>query len=388
MRDTQPAGPTELDPAESRKAESADEAQPTSKRRDSGIPLPEGFRSSRRAGPGIHFPSVIPGAIQPPSSGADAAPDRGPEGERNVAASRGTAAKLLHERTEPPTPDSPIAYVERTYVIHEAPSEKALDQGLRAELSRIQAAHHDPQAALFVQLAFFDHAYARQPTAPPLATLSWKSWQTTADVRLHAAPRPATHAPTPKATSHGAAPLVLSADAEERLGRLFERFHELLYVSDADSAAQYVINALESHLRAAGALVWLSASLTPDGGRDGYVVVRAHGKAPERVLGSRQPSAGTLIAQAHQAGRTLAFDAPSDDPATRQLWTSLGTDGATGLCAPVACGPHRLGAVQLARAPGEPAFDAGEIIALDYVCAQFADFLVTLSPSSAQGQRS
>jgi hypothetical protein len=298
------------------------------------------------------------------------------------------APRLLYERAEAPSEDVPIAYRERVFVVDSLQDDDGLEAQLLSELERVLDLLADRDAPLFVQLALFDHRFEGEPAAPPIGTLSWKDWQGTAEIWLRGVPRPEPiplvarrrsepppappAAPDPPPPPSRATPGPLSEAATERLGRLFERMHELLYVSDARSATLYVQNALESHIDADGALVYL----LDEPGQE-LSVERALGPSPKAVLGTRSLRAGSLIEEALRTGSTLRLDA-SSDAATLERWRTLGVELYTGVCAPVRAAGRTLGAIELARARGGVAFDRGEMLALEYVCDQLADFLVSL----------
>src|SRR6185295_16597561 len=85
--------------------------------------------------------------------------------------------RLLYEKAQDPSSDSPILYCEHAYVVDGLQSDEELAEHLLAVLGSIQDSWRDRDSSQFVQLAAFDHEYAVEPQYPPLATLSWKDWQ-------------------------------------------------------------------------------------------------------------------------------------------------------------------------------------------------------------------
>ncbi len=86
-------------------------------------------------------------------------------------------ARVLYERAQEPSEDSPILYCERSYVVDGLQSDEELASHLLAELAEIREGWRERDSSQFVQLASFDHEFESEPRFPPLATLSWKDWQ-------------------------------------------------------------------------------------------------------------------------------------------------------------------------------------------------------------------
>jgi hypothetical protein len=85
-------------------------------------------------------------------------------------------ARVLYEKAQDPTEDSPILYCERAYVVDGLQSDEELASHLLTELDDIRDGWQDRDSSQFVQLAAFDHEFEGEPRFPPLATLSWKDW--------------------------------------------------------------------------------------------------------------------------------------------------------------------------------------------------------------------
>lgn len=90
--------------------------------------------------------------------------------------------RLLYERAHEPSEESPILYRERAYLVDALQSDEELEEQLQAELAAIREELSDRDAPQYVQLALFDHEFEGQPSAPPVATLSWKDWQGRSEV--------------------------------------------------------------------------------------------------------------------------------------------------------------------------------------------------------------
>jgi hypothetical protein len=90
--------------------------------------------------------------------------------------------RMLYERAHDPSEQSPILYRERAYLVDNLQSDEELEEQLQAELSAIRGDLRDRDASQYVQLALFDHEFDAEPSAPPIATLSWKDWQGRSEV--------------------------------------------------------------------------------------------------------------------------------------------------------------------------------------------------------------
>src|SRR5688572_17628246 len=86
-------------------------------------------------------------------------------------------ARVLYERAQEPSDDSPILYCERADVVDGLQSDEELASHLLEELAEIRDGWRERDSSQFVQLASFDHEFESEPRFPPLATLSWKDWQ-------------------------------------------------------------------------------------------------------------------------------------------------------------------------------------------------------------------
>jgi len=126
----------------------------------------------------------------PPTSSVTDATPRSPEVEQ-IAQSEAARGKplprlqlaepepprLLYEKAQDPSEDSPILYCERVFVVDSLLSDEELAEHLLSVLAAIRDGWRQRDSSQFVQLACFDHAFESEPRFPPLATLSWKDWQ-------------------------------------------------------------------------------------------------------------------------------------------------------------------------------------------------------------------
>jgi hypothetical protein len=323
--------------------------------------------------------------------------------------------RLLYERADQPSEQSPILYRERAYAVDSLQDDDSLEGQMRAELLALQSDLDDRDAPLFIQLALFDHGFDTEPSSPPIATLSWKDWQGQAEVwvrGLRKEPAPAvgeaslgetdaalsTDADLGEAETESTPPdsaprfspsdsgqyAVISAAApdsdsppsstrgmagEELIGALFERMHELLYLPDLGSGAQYVLNTLESYIPSDGILISVLNSAD-----NRLVIQRALGPHAKRVLGTSQAPEELLLGDTNAEEHTQRIDGKAK-AASVERFRDLGVTVDAGLLSPVRKRGRLLGAIELCRAPGTDGFSEGEVVALEYICEQFSDFV-------------
>jgi hypothetical protein len=120
-----------------------------------------------------------PAASVPPTSGsirplAPLAGDLVPSvGARKPAGP--LAAQVVRQRDEQPEGD-PIAYRELALAVKPGASREEVEALLALRLDEAKASM-PPSVKRYVQIAVFDHMFAKRPVRPPLATLMWKEWR-------------------------------------------------------------------------------------------------------------------------------------------------------------------------------------------------------------------
>jgi GAF domain-containing protein len=440
------------------------DSEPPPRRRDSVIPLPEGFRPRQAPGVGLPFgapepaatsaelggergPDSKPASIPPPRSARSALPSAAPK----LILSPIDAPRLIYERDHEPSDQSPILYRECAYVVDPLQSDEELEEQLQAELLAIQHDWRDRDASQFVQLALFDHVFEGEPKAPALATLSWKDWHGRSEVwvrgvRRSTAPPPdalddeaaqsavQVHSqsddaddfddledtdkpepvedtaedddaePIPLLARHkagagsserapdsgtswpvpgrsGQYPVVSAEDAplpppssqrvlvgDELIGALFERMHELDELPDVTAAAGFVLATLEELIPSDAALVHVFDIDTRQ-----FLLVGALGPGSMDLPLLRTLGVGLHLEEALRQKKTLSL--PSRD-GSHAIWRALGLRIEWALCSPVHHNGRFLGAIELAREALDDNFSAGQIQALEYVCEQFAEFVM------------
>ncbi len=162
-------------------------------------------------------------------------------------------------------------------------------------------------------------------------------------------------------------------EAVDPVDRLFERMHELLYCSELSSGAQYILATLNRHLPSSGVLIHLF-----DMERREFVLVRARGPKSQTLLLTRTNAIESYLDEALRRQETLKLG-QSAAHTPHGLWRRLGVQLSHGLCSPVLENRRYLGAIELGREGHEPPFSGRDVLALEYVCFQFAGFLAARS---------
>jgi hypothetical protein len=249
-RDGNDDGPTEGG------AENAAPATPP-RRRDSFIPLPEGFRPRPSAKPGLDFPkssgSVPPAQHVPGSRKSEPLADTRPLGKPAPAAVPRPSPlpepapplprlmlqhieppELIYEHQQQPSDESPVSYRERAYAVDGLQSDAELEEQLETELAAIQRELGADSIPVFIHLALFDHVFRETPTSPPIATLTWRNWQEQPEISVRGVQRTTGSLPAPSAGPSDAAPEAGGSsgfDFSEALGESGEEHEPIPLVS-------------------------------------------------------------------------------------------------------------------------------------------------------------
>ena len=157
--------------------------------------------------------------------------------------------------------------------------------------------------------------------------------------------------------------------AEELIGALFERMHELLYLNTIVEGADYIKDTLAKYIPCDGALIHVF-----DIDARQFVVVRALGPNSREIVALRTSGSGSHLEDALRRQTTLELSPPTL-PASDMLWRTLGVEVALSLCCPMHQSGRFLGAIELGRVAGGAKFNAGQVHALEYIAEQFADFI-------------
>ncbi len=159
---------------------------------------------------------------------------------------------------------------------------------------------------------------------------------------------------------------------EDLIGELFETMHDLHFMSGVADGAEFVLSAIDSVVPSAGMLVHVF-----DINARQFVVVRAKGPSSTNVLLHRTPDSDPFFgAIMRRPGSIAIHDTQKDTRVLGARWHALGVEPTHALCGPVRQGGRYLGLVEVANPLGGAPFHQTEQNAIDYVCEQFAEFLV------------
>jgi GAF domain-containing protein len=159
---------------------------------------------------------------------------------------------------------------------------------------------------------------------------------------------------------------------EDLIGELFETMHDLHFMQGVADGAEFMLAALESVLPCDGVLIHVF-----DINQRQFVVTRARGPGAIRALLHRTPDSEPFVAAVmRRPGSVVIQDVPADSPLLGSRWDELGVRPVRALCGPVRQGGRYLGLIEAANPLGDEPFHQTEQNAVDYICEQFAQFLV------------
>ncbi|HEX5097978.1 MAG TPA: hypothetical protein VFV94_00690 [Polyangiaceae bacterium] len=156
---------------------------------------------------------------------------------------------------------------------------------------------------------------------------------------------------------------------EDLIGDLFERMHELAFMPDIVSGAEFVVRVL-------GDLIPCEATLVHvfDLGRREFVVVRARGPHAAEALMFRTPDTDPLVIEVM---RRPSMAANGKAPTHSGAFGPLGVEPRQVMVRGARQGGRYLGLIELGNPQGGSPFHEGEVNALEYVCEQFAEFVAS-----------
>ena len=157
--------------------------------------------------------------------------------------------------------------------------------------------------------------------------------------------------------------------SEDLIGDLFESIHDLSFMVDLVSGADFVATVLSEVIPCEAIVVHAF-----DLGRREFVVVSARGPNERNALLHRTPDADPIVREV-MPRRSLI---PNGASRTHTgAFAKLGVEPRTVLSAPARQGGRYLGLIELANPLGGTPFHEGEVSALEYVCEQFAAFVAS-----------
>jgi GAF domain-containing protein len=190
------------------------------------------------------------------------------------------------------------------------------------------------------------------------------------------APIPLTREKLPSHPSGGRAsrprlPAVSRRAGEDLIAELFETMHDLHFMSGVADGAEFVLAAVDSIVPCEGVLIHVF-----DINSRQFVVVRAKGPGTMQAVLHRTPDSEPFIhAVMRRPGSVAIQDVQKDARVLGPRWDALGVRPARALCGPVRQGGRYLGLLEVVNPLGDAPFHQTEQNAIDYVCAQFAEFL-------------
>jgi len=168
---------------------------------------------------------------------------------------------------------------------------------------------------------------------------------------------------------------------DDLIGDLFERMHELAFMVDLMSGADFLVQVLAELIPCEGIVVHAF-----DLARHEFVVVRARGPRAREALLFRTPDDDPLV---HEIMRKRSIASNGAAPVRSGAFEKLGVETRFALCGAARQGGRYLGLVELANPLGDTPFHQGEVNAFEYVCEQFAEFVaqrpVVLEPDVVLG---
>lgn len=171
------------------------------------------------------------------------------------------------------------------------------------------------------------------------------------------------------------------AAGEDLIGELFERMHELSFMMDLVSGADFVVRVLSELIPCEGTVVHAF-----DLAKHEFVVIRARGPKQRDALLHRTSDADPLV---HAVMRRRSLATNGSSPTHSGAFEKLGVEPRAVLAGAARQGGRYLGIIELANPQGGAPFHEGEANALEYVCEQFAEFVsqrpVVLDPDVVLG---
>ena len=278
--------------------------------------------------------------------------------------------RLVTQRNDDPTPDSPLSYRERAFAISPGTTLVEAESALRNYLSSLQRDLRTSPRGKFINLAVFDHTWSDIPRRPPLVVLEWMDWRQDVGVSYPAAELAARNKDK-------------ESEEAERLAALFEAFKDLPHVRSAAAALDLALELLALAVPCAASAACL---YDINANKLRFVAARGHGAQERR---------GTAVAL-HRG--MLGRAAREQEEATTHTITGhettydVGTDSRPGLrtqtllLRPLAHNGQLLGILQLInRKGGEELFTRGDLNLANYVGDRLSQTLSDLRTSRPPG---
>jgi hypothetical protein len=362
---------------------------PTSTDESVPPPPPSSLSAPPAAAPSAPPPAAAPSA-PPPAAVSSAPPPAAVSSAPPPAAVSSSPPAAASSGAPPPQafPSAPPAALPSAPPIASLPSAPPAAAAAPSAPPAAAAAPSAPPAAAAAPSA--PPAAAAAPSAPPAAAAAPSA--PPAAAAAPSAPPAAAAAPSAPSAPPQTQPAGVGAGApaslatappeqppgprrrkpgEDLIGELFEAMHDLHFVTDVVSGAQFVLAILQQMLPSEGVLVHVFDINTRH-----FVVLRAAGPNARKVLLHRTPDKEALFVDAMRRTRCVRFDgARGQAHFEGGRWAVLGVTPESVLCGPVQQGGRYLGAIEVANPRGGGPYHESEANALDYICEQFADFV-------------
>ncbi len=161
------------------------------------------------------------------------------------------------------------------------------------------------------------------------------------------------------------------AAGEDLISELFDFMHELHFQRDFAAGAEFVLSVLNEMLPCEGVLIHVFDINTGH-----FVVVRAKGPNASAVLLQRLPDQDPFVKAVMRSPQSVSVPNAAQDARFQGVrWQTVGVVPKAALAGAVQQGGRYLGLIELVNPLGDAPFHAAELNALDYICAQFAEFL-------------
>jgi hypothetical protein len=267
--------------------------------------------------------------------------------------------ELLLERNEEPSPENPLCYRERAFLMPEAATPAQAEAALRVQLSQVQRLL-EGRTHRFVTLAAFDHRWQHAPERPPTVVLQWRDWRDEIKVEYPATMRFSSAPPPAELT-------------DQRLADAFAAAEELSQLGNPAQSLQFVLGLLEQTIPAEATSVCLY-----DPPSDELRFIAVAGPFAASMEGYGVPRTGGLFAQAVRAAHQASvFSDVLVEPAFNPLIDSRpGLSPRNMLLRPVLRELRLLAMLQFINRRGEPTFTTQDINVANYVAERLADFLI------------
>jgi hypothetical protein len=353
----------------------APEAQPAAakKKKFQTVAFTEGFPTQRTATAQAQQAQPAAPRASKPASGPVAVSAMSSPAPAHPAASRTSAVpnaprpplelEVLLERNEDPTPENPLCYRERAYLLPRGTTVPEAEAALRWKLSDLKKAMEGKPRGAFVNLAVFDHRWKDSPERPPVITLQWRDWRNEVAVDYPAAARLSS---LPPATAAG---------QDDRLADVFEALDELPRLRTPAEGLDFAVRLLEQMIPSEA-----TSACLYDINTDELRFVALSGAGAVERQGQAIARGAGLFGQAAKAEHNSSvFPNVLVEPLFDSAVDSRpGVDARNVLLRPIVHEHQLLGMLQLLNRNNAAAFSAQDVNVINYVAERLAVFLVNV----------